>query len=240
MFPTLHAAWALMSKPMLVANTALMLASASLFHWILPRLPGEIPLRIDLYGHSAGAGDPHELWLMGAVMVAALVLPAAAALAASSGLLDPSRKREHRPLLVANRRHIVRLVESLVLGVNLTIASGWLALSAGQLPSRRLPLSNLPSVSLLVILMAMLVPAALVLPKHLRLHRHMRALSDHYRQLRHSEPDGEGRRSTPAQWLPPRLITLQTDARPYRVPLWVAVLLLSPLVLWIGLMFLHY
>lgn len=243
MLATLHAAWALLSKPMLLTNSALMLASALLFRWSLPQLPGRIPLRLDLWGRPTQPGNPEGLWLMGAIMLAALSLPTWAALAASSGLLDPSRRREHRPLLVANRRNIVRVVESLVLGTNLAIASGWVTLSLGPLPGQRtVPLTALPSVSLLAMLLAMGVPALVVLPKHIRLHRRIQAMTGSARPApRRNDPTPVSpRTSTPAQWLPPRLFPRPVDQRPHRVPMWLALLVLPSLALWLGLRFYLY
>lgn len=235
-----------MSKPILLANSALMLASALLFRWSLPLLPVQIPLQVDLWGRPTHAGRPDGLWLMGAIMLAALSLPAWAALAASSGLLDPSRRPEHRPLLVANRRNIVRVVESLVLSTNLAIASGWITLSLTQLPKPHgLTFTATPSVSLLVMLLAITVPALTVFPKHLRLHRRIQAVTHtaHLGPQRSDPSPTPTRATTPAQWLPPRLFprpVAQRDPRSHRVPMWLALLVLPSLALWLGLRFYLY
>lgn len=231
-----QSAWALLSKPMLFANGALILASAGVFRWVLPKLPARITLQVDLYGQRSRPGSPDELWIMGAIMAISLSLPLVAALTASAGALDPIRHPDHKALLCAHRRQTVRIVEGLVLGINLVIGSAWLGLSVGQLPEYAWPGHSVLPVALGLMAALLLLPLIVLLPQHVRLTRSLqRVVGATHDRAPELDPPGSGSTPPPprAHWPAPAATGpgYTSGEHQRRTPLWLVLILLPSLVL---------
>jgi uncharacterized membrane protein len=126
------------SSALQLANAALVALACAAFALVASRLPERIPVHWDRYGRVNRWGRPGELWLFAMIMALFVVLPwfVAFGVARERWALPPDAANEAAPLQLRRRTLIVRLVESISVGVNASLAVGWLAAAIGALPGR--------------------------------------------------------------------------------------------------------
>ncbi len=124
------------SAPLQVVNVALLLVSSTIFIWLLQRLPARVPMHWNLEGRVDRWGSPSELWLMAAWLLfdIALLWFVAWIVSRERWALPPERAEEYAGLQRQRRALIVRFVEWIILGLNVSIAAMWLMMAAACLP----------------------------------------------------------------------------------------------------------
>lgn len=126
------------SAPLQVTNVVLLLVTSTIFIWLLQRLPARVPAHWNLAGQVDRWGSPAELWLMGGWLLSDLALMwfVAWIVSRERWALPPDDAERYQTLQRQRRALIVRLVEWMILGLNVSIAAMWLLLAAANLPGK--------------------------------------------------------------------------------------------------------
>jgi uncharacterized membrane protein len=129
------------------------LLGAGAFAAIRPSLPSRVPLQFDGHGGVRRWGSPDELWLCLGIELFNLALLALIvfSVARERWALPPSDPERYATLQRERRSMVVRLVETLMLGLNFSTSLLWVALAIGSLPGRGdfLPWAVVTSVALM-------------------------------------------------------------------------------------------
>jgi uncharacterized membrane protein len=124
------------STPLELAHVSLIALSCSGFWLVRSRLPDRVPMHFDLQGNVNRWGSPDELWMMlGLMLFNLLLLWGITFGVARERWALPSENAE--AYVAAQRRRralIVRMVETLMLFVNASMAATWLGIAVGSLP----------------------------------------------------------------------------------------------------------
>lgn len=124
------------SAPLQLTNVVLLVVSSTIFIWLLERLPDRVPAHWNLAGQVDRWGSPAELWLMGAwlLMDIGMMWFMAWIVSRERWALPPREAERYLTLQRRRRGLIIRLVEWMVLGLNVSIAAMWLLMAASNLP----------------------------------------------------------------------------------------------------------
>lgn len=119
-----------------IAHGALLGGSSAAFLWVLDRLPAEVPLHWNTLGQIDRWGAPGELWLFAAIMVFdwLVVWLVAFGVSRERWALPTTDAERYFGLQRRRRRLIVQMVETMMLGVNGSLAVFWLSAAFGALP----------------------------------------------------------------------------------------------------------
>lgn len=118
------------SVPLQLAHVLLVLVAAAVFAWIVGRLPAEIPAHYDLHGNVDRYASPHELWSLGAIALFDLVLLwfIVWAIARERWALPEHEQARYTALQLERRRIMVRMLEWIMLLVNVAMVLVWLVI----------------------------------------------------------------------------------------------------------------
>jgi uncharacterized membrane protein len=124
------------SAPMLAAHAAVLVVPSAVFALILDRLPARVPMHWNAAGQVDRYDTPAALWVFLGIMGfdAALGLGIAWAMARERWALPPEGAERYAALQLERRRMLVRLVDTLILGINASVAALWLAIALSSLP----------------------------------------------------------------------------------------------------------
>lgn len=165
------------SAPLQVANLVVLLATAAAFVWLLARMPDRVPLHFDLQGHANRYGSPRELWGLFSIQVfdTLLVWVVAWGMSRERWALPPDNAERYAALSRERRALIVRMIEWIIVGTNLSISITWLSIAAAA-RAGRMPGAGLV-VSLVVAGVAMFLPLVAYLRPLLRVQDGIRELA---------------------------------------------------------------
>jgi len=165
------------SAPLQVANLVLLVATAAAFLWLLSHMPDRVPLHFDLRGHANRYGSPTGLWGLGFIQVfdTLLMWGVAWGMSRERWALPPEHAERYAALQRERRALMVRLIEWLIIGTNLSISIMWLAIAVA-VRAARMPGLGL-ALSLLVAAGAMFLPLVVYLRPLMRVQDEIRALA---------------------------------------------------------------
>ena len=119
------------SAPLQVLNLVLLLATAAAFVWLLARMPSSVPLHFDVQGHVNRYGNPRELWGLGFIQAfdTLLMWGVAWGMSRERWALPPEHADRYAALSRERRALIVRMVEWIIVGTNLSVSITWLSIA---------------------------------------------------------------------------------------------------------------
>jgi len=125
-----------LSVPLQIANVVVIVISAAAFWAVRVQLPAVVPLHFDGAGRPNRWGSPDELWMMFGVMLFDYALLWAITWGVSKERWALPKGEERRYWLAQSRRRslIVRMVETLMLLVNASMAAMWLGIAISSRP----------------------------------------------------------------------------------------------------------
>jgi uncharacterized membrane protein len=167
-----------LSPPLAVANLAVMLVSPALFWLIRQRLPASVALHFDASGRPNRWGNPDELWMLYGAMLFdyALLWLVSFTVAKERWVLSPTEPERYATLQHRRRTLIVRLLETMMLGLNLSFAMIWLGVAFSSLPDRSHWLGPVAVAAMAVMAVAIVLPLARFVVPALRVQNELRAL----------------------------------------------------------------
>lgn len=168
-----------LSAPLQLAQLALLVLPATIFVWLLDRLPAKIPAHWNARGEVDRLGSPHELWLFAVWLLidVGIVWVVAAAVAKERWALPPGDEERYVELQRQRRSLIVRLVEWMVFGVNLSVALTWVGMAAGSLDGYGALRGWALGVSIALLAVAVIAPLAVYLRPLTRVQDDIRTLA---------------------------------------------------------------
>ncbi len=165
------------SAPLQVLNLVLLLVTAVAFAWLLTRMPDSVPLHFDPQGHANRYGSPRELWGLGFIQMfdTLLMWGVAWGMSRERWALPPDNAERYAELQRERRGLMVRLLELIIIGTNLSVSITWLSIAVAARAGR------MPGVGLLVALLvagvAMFLPLVVYLRPLMRVQDEIRELA---------------------------------------------------------------
>ena len=151
-----------LSAPLAAANLALVVIPAALFWLLRQELPERVPLHWDAAGRVNRWGSPGELWMFWGILLFDYALLWVIAWSASRErwVLSPKEPERYAWLQHRRRSLMVRMVETMIAGLNLSMAVMWLGIAYGSMPGNGEVLGAIIVFS--VVLMAVAIVGPLV------------------------------------------------------------------------------
>lgn len=170
---------AYVSAPLQLLNLAVVASSFALFAWLVPRLPDIIPLHWNGQGQVNRSGHPGELWMIGGIQLfdTALCWMVAYGVSRERWALPTGDAERYAALQRRRRGLIVRLVEAMILGIDVGLGLGWLGVAAGSLPGHGGLITAAIVASAACTLVATIVPLALFLRPLARVQDELRSIA---------------------------------------------------------------
>jgi uncharacterized membrane protein len=167
-----------LSPPLQIANLAVLLVSPALFWVIRQHLPDVIPLHFDASGRPNRWGSPDELSsLFGAMLFDYAMLWAVCyTVSKERWVLSTTEPERYATLQRRRRTLIVRLLEAMMLGLNLSFAMIWLGVAFSSLPERSHFLAPIVVAAVLVMGFSIVAPLARFVLPAVRVQNELRKL----------------------------------------------------------------
>lgn len=170
--------WSYISPPLHIAQLALLGGGSALFMWLRSRLPDVAPMHWNMRGEVDAWGDPSALWVFAGLLVfdVLIVWFVAWSAAQERWALPPNDKERYVELQRKRRSLIVRLVEVLMLGVNLGMVVLWLGIANAMRPGHEGAVMTAIVAGVVIMSIGTILPLALFLGR-------MTAVQDQIREI---------------------------------------------------------
>ena len=167
------------SVPLQLANVLTLLVPSAIFAWLLARLPGSVPMHWNGSGAVDRYGSPSELWMMAGLVAFDLLLlwGITWAIAKEKWALPEKETMRYAKLQLERRRLMVRMLEWIMLGVNLGMVVIWLAVPLGNLPGWRGIEGPAVVASLGIMALATILPLVIAVPRMMRVADEMKKIA---------------------------------------------------------------
>ncbi len=168
-----------LSAPLTVAQVVVILMAATLFLWLLPQLPAEVPMHWNAQGEVDRYGSPRELWFMLPMLLFdyGMVWIVAWSVSRERWALPEKNAEEYTALQRRRRATIVSFVQWIVFGINVSVALMWLFLAIGSFPGQEWLIHWGIIGSLVLMSIGIVVPFIVFLPPMIRIQDQIRQLA---------------------------------------------------------------
>ncbi len=171
--------WDFVSAPLQAANIAIIAAGVAAFAWLLERLPEKVPVHWNLAGEIDRWASPSTHWfLLGIVIFDTLLMWGVIAMIARERWALPATDRERYVELQYRRRlQMARLMEWMIVGINVAFVVMWLLMAAAGLPDQR-SLAGVGIVAMLLLMaVAIIGPLIVYLPRMMEVAKGIREIA---------------------------------------------------------------
>ncbi|MBW2528658.1 MAG: DUF1648 domain-containing protein [Deltaproteobacteria bacterium] len=168
-----------LSAPLQIAQIAVVLVTSTMFVWLLERMPAVVPLHWNARGEVDRYGSPAELWLFLPILIFDLALMwfSAWMVAKERWVLPPQQAERFAALQRQRRLYIVRLLEWIILGINLSMALMWLGMALGLSSGGDGFIGASIAVSLVVMALGIVAPLVAYLRPMMQVQDEIRAIA---------------------------------------------------------------
>jgi len=127
-----------LSAPLQAAHIALITVTSVVFVWLVHELPAKVPMHWNIKGQADRIGRPTELWMFLGIMIFNLLIVWAVAWSVTKErwVLPPEQTERYAELQRERRGLIVRMVDWMMLAINVSIGLMWIGLAIGSMPGQ--------------------------------------------------------------------------------------------------------
>lgn len=167
------------SPALQLANGALIAGASAAFVWMLAELPAQVPVHWNAQGQIDRWGSPHEMWFWPGILLFDWVLTWVVAwgVARERWALPTEQAERYMALQLERRTAIVRMVEVLILLLNLSMVVMWLGFAYGSVPGNEAWRDNALVLGIVLMCIGTLAPIAYFLPRMVRLQEQIREIA---------------------------------------------------------------
>jgi uncharacterized membrane protein len=167
------------SVPLQLANVLTLLVPSAIFAWVLSRLPESVPMHWNASGAVDRYGSPSELWMMAGLVAFDLLLlwGMTWAVAKEKWALPEKETLRYAQLQLERRRLMVRMLEWIMLGVNVGMVVIWMAIALGGFPGWHGIEGPAVVLSVVIMTLAPILPLVIGVPRLLRVADEMKKIA---------------------------------------------------------------
>ena len=167
------------SPALQLANGALIVGASAAFLWILAELPARVPVHWNVQGQIDRWGSPHEMWFWPGILLFdwAMTWFVAWGVARERWALPTEQAERYTALQLERRTAITRMVELLILLLNVSMVVMWLGFAYGSLPGNETLRDNALILGIVLMCIGTLAPLGLYLPRMVRLQEQIREIA---------------------------------------------------------------
>jgi uncharacterized membrane protein len=155
------------------------LVTTWIFVWKSSHLPSKIPMHWNIKGQVDRMASPRELWMFLGIMLFnwLMVWLIAWGISKERWALPTEQTEHYRQLQQARRTNIVRLIDGVMLGTNLGLGLLWVSMVFGATSEQAGVTFRWTIVSVVITMLAVIVPLVVFIPKLMKVQDEMRSIS---------------------------------------------------------------
>lgn len=167
------------SPALQLANGALIAGASAAFLWIVAELPARVPVHWNAHGQIDRWGSPHEMWFWAGILLFdwALTWVVTWGVARERWALPTENAERYTALQLERRTAIVRMIEVLILLLNVSMVVMWLGFAYGSIPGNEAWRDSALIFGIVLMCTGTLAPIGYFLPRMVRLQEQIREIA---------------------------------------------------------------